>query len=133
MEGSGTNSYYISGYFGSYSYYFQFSDYHINTNYFNDTLGHLIVQIVDIPWGTRLPPEGIKDWTLIQREDALIEERRSVVISLMGAGVDRPLGPATKGSSGTAERSTSTTGRARHTARVVSRRSTIHTRRIFNK
>jgi hypothetical protein len=128
MEGSGTNSYY-----GSCSYYFQFSDYHINTNHFNDTMGHLTVQIVDIPWGTRLPPEGVKDWTLIQREDVLIGERGSVVIRLMGAGVDRPLGPTTKGSGGAAERSTSTTGRARHTTRVVSRRSTIHTRRIFNK
>jgi hypothetical protein len=55
MEGSGNSNNYINGYFGSYSYYFQFSDYHINTNHFNDTLGHLTVQIANIPWGTRLP------------------------------------------------------------------------------
>jgi len=49
MKGSATNSYHISGYFGSCSYYFQFFNYHINTNHFNDTLGHLMVQIVEIP------------------------------------------------------------------------------------
>jgi hypothetical protein len=31
MEGLGTNSYYISSYFGSCHYYFQFSDYHTST------------------------------------------------------------------------------------------------------
>ena len=76
MLGSTTNSYYINGYFGSCSYYFQFSDYNINSTPFNDTLGHLTVQIADIPWGIRLPPEGVNDWTLIQREDALIGEGR---------------------------------------------------------
>ena len=49
IEGSETNSYYISGYFGSCSYYLQFSDYHISTNKFNDTMGHLTIQIVEIP------------------------------------------------------------------------------------
>ena len=54
MEGSGTNNNYISCYFGSCTYYFQFFDYHINTNHFNDTLGHLTVQIAEIPWRQRL-------------------------------------------------------------------------------
>ena len=80
MEGLGTNSYYFSGYFSSCNYYyFQFSDYHISTNQLNDTLGHLTVQIIEIPWGTRLPPEGVNEWTLIQREDALIGEGGGVM------------------------------------------------------
>jgi hypothetical protein len=32
MDSLGTNCYFISGYFGSCSYYFQFPDYHLNTN-----------------------------------------------------------------------------------------------------
>ena len=46
VDESGTNSYYINGYC---SYYFQFSDHNINTNDFNDTLGHFTVQLADIP------------------------------------------------------------------------------------
>jgi hypothetical protein len=72
MDSLGTNCYFISGYFGSCSYYFQFPDYHLNTNQFNDTLGHLTVQIADLPWDTRPSPEGVKDWTMIESEDALI-------------------------------------------------------------
>ena len=83
MLGSTTNSYYINGYFGSCSYYFQFSDYHINTNQFNDTLGHLTVQIAALPKGTGPPPEAVKDWTMIQREDTLIGEGESDVIHRM--------------------------------------------------
>ena len=47
-DGSRTCSYYISGHFGSCGYYFQFFDYHINTNHFNDTLGHLTVHITEL-------------------------------------------------------------------------------------
>jgi hypothetical protein len=46
-------------------------------------LGHFIVQLVDIPWGDRLPPKGVNDWTTIQREDALIGEGGSDVICLI--------------------------------------------------
>ena len=74
MDESGTNNYYINDYFGSCNYYFQFSDHNINTNDFNDTLGHFTVQLADIPSGARLPPEGVNDWTTIQHEDALIGE-----------------------------------------------------------
>jgi hypothetical protein len=49
MEGPGTNSYFISGYFGSCHCYFQFSDFGINTNQGTDTLGHLTIQIEEIP------------------------------------------------------------------------------------
>ena len=56
IDGSGTNTYYISGYFGACSYYFQLSDYHINTNQFNGTLGHLTVQIAELPGDTGPPP-----------------------------------------------------------------------------
>ena len=45
LEGSGNDSYYISGYFGLCSYRVQFYDYHVTTNDFNDTLGHMTVQI----------------------------------------------------------------------------------------
>ena len=45
LEGLGNDSYYISGYFGLCSYRVQFYDYHVTTNDFNDTLGHMKVQI----------------------------------------------------------------------------------------
>ena len=45
LEGSRKDNYYISGYFSLYSYRFKFFDYHITTNDFNDTLGHMTVQI----------------------------------------------------------------------------------------
>ena len=74
IDGLGTNNYYISGYFGSCNYYFQFSDYHINTNQFNDTLGHLTLQIAELLGDNGPPLEAVKDWTMIQHEDALIGE-----------------------------------------------------------
>jgi hypothetical protein len=61
VDEPGTNSYYINGYFSSGSYYFQFSDHNINTNDFNDTLGHFTIQLADITWGARLPLEGVNN------------------------------------------------------------------------
>jgi hypothetical protein len=48
-------------YFSSSGYYFQFSDHNINTNDFNDTLGHFTIQLADITWGARLPLEGVNN------------------------------------------------------------------------
>ena len=56
IEGSRTNTHYISGYFGSCNYYFQFSDYHINTNQFDDIIGHLTIQIAELPRDTGPSP-----------------------------------------------------------------------------
>ena len=88
LEGSRKDNYYISGYFSLCSYRFQFFDYHITTNNFSDTLGHMIVQIAQLPTDARLPPEAVNDWTMIQHEDALIREGGSDVIRRM-----RALGP----------------------------------------
>ena len=65
IEGSRKDSYYISGYFGLCSYRFQFFDYHITTNDFYDTLGHMTVQIAQLPVDARSPPEAVNDWTMI--------------------------------------------------------------------
>jgi len=92
--GSRTYNYYVPGYFGSCHYYFQFFDYHISTNELNDTLGHLTVQIAELPWDNGPPPEAVKDWTMIQCEDALIGEGGSDVMHRMeGPGGARPAGP----------------------------------------
>ena len=40
---SGTYSYYIFGYFGSFHYCFIFSDNNVNTEHVHDTLGHLLI------------------------------------------------------------------------------------------
>jgi hypothetical protein len=61
-------------------------------------LGHLTVQIADLPWDTRPSPEGVKDWTMIQREDTLIGEGGSDVIRPMrGPGTGSSGGAAPKG------------------------------------
>ena len=95
MEDLGTNSYCISGYFGSCHYYFQFSDYHISTNELNDTLGHLTVQIADIPRGSKLPFEGVKYWTKNQCQDTLIGEGGSGVTCSIAHPQPWAFGPAT--------------------------------------
>jgi hypothetical protein len=69
-----TYSYYVSGYFGSCHYYFIFFDFDITAEPFNDTMGHLIIQIKEIPWGSRLLGNSVNDWTIIQRENALTGE-----------------------------------------------------------
>jgi len=65
IHGPRTNNYYISGYFSSCSYYFKFSDYHIQSNQFNYTLGHLTIQIAELPGDNRPLPQAVKDWTMI--------------------------------------------------------------------
>ena len=70
-------------------------------------MGHLTVQIAELPANTNPPPEPVKDWAMIQHEDALIGEGGSDVIRLMGpTGPSGPAGPdansssaATRGSS----------------------------------
>ena len=72
--GSRTYSYYVLGYFGSCHYCFVFSDFDISAEQIHNTLGHLIIQIEEIPWVSNLPGNGVNDWTMIQRKDVLIGE-----------------------------------------------------------
>ena len=65
---------------------------------FNDSLGHITVQITQLPGDAKPPPEAVKDWTMIQREDALIAEGGSDVIRLMG-----PTGPSGPDASSSAD------------------------------
>ena len=61
----------------------------------HDTLGHLLIRIEEIPWGSKLPVNAINDSTIIQHEDALTGERGRNVIRLMegpGGGVTGPGG-----------------------------------------
>ena len=112
IEGSSKDSYYISGYFGLCSYRFQFFDYHITTNDFYDTLGHMTVQITQLPVDARSPLEAVNDWTMIQREDTLIGEGGSDVIRRM-----RALGPHGPGAnSNNGARRGTTDGRSSSTA-----------------
>jgi hypothetical protein len=70
MEGMGTSNHYA---FGS------FSSYDINIGQAHGALGHVIVQIMEIPWGPRRPPNNSSAWWMFQREDTLIGEGGSVV------------------------------------------------------
>jgi hypothetical protein len=56
--GSGTYNYYVSSYFGSCHYYFILSDFDVSAEPFNGTMGHLIIQIEEIPWDSRLSGNG---------------------------------------------------------------------------
>jgi hypothetical protein len=40
----------------------------------HDTLGHLLISIMEIPWGTHLPIDDKNAWTMILHEDALTGE-----------------------------------------------------------
>jgi hypothetical protein len=70
MGGIGTSNHYAFGSFGSYD---------INIGQAHEALGHVIVHIMEIPWGTRRPPNNSSAWWMFQREDALIGEGGSVV------------------------------------------------------
>jgi hypothetical protein len=65
MGGMRTSNHYAFGSFGSYD---------INIGQAHGALGHVIVQIVEIPWGTRRPPNNSSAWRMFQCEDALIGE-----------------------------------------------------------
>jgi len=60
LDGARTNNYYIF--------------YNVTTNHFNDTLGHLTIQLAQIPRNTTSPLVAVNDWMMIQHEDALIKE-----------------------------------------------------------
>jgi hypothetical protein len=50
----------------------------------HDTLGHLLISIMEIPWGTHLPIDGMNAWTMILHEDALTREGGDIVCLIMG-------------------------------------------------
>ena len=59
----------------------------------HDTLGHLLIRIEEIPWGSKLPVDDINDWTMIQREDTLTGEGGRDVIRLMEGPGGQATGP----------------------------------------
>lgn len=65
----GPFSHYNHGYFGNFNYCFLFSANTNNTTY--DTLCHLLIQLSEESWGSRSPPDGINNWTMIQRTRCL--------------------------------------------------------------
>jgi hypothetical protein len=58
MGGMGTSNHYAFGSFGS------FGSYDINIGQAHGALGHIIVQSMDIPWGTRRPPNNSSAWRI---------------------------------------------------------------------
>jgi len=127
--GSRTYSYYVLGYFGSCHYCFVFSDFDISAEQIHNTLGHLIIQIEEIPWVSNLPGNGVNDWTMIQCKDALIGEGGSDVTRRMeGLGGTRAAQPCHKlASYATLE------GRACPTGAGSSLATDNRTQRICNK
>jgi hypothetical protein len=61
------------------SNHYAFGSYNINIGQAHRALGHVIVQIMEIPWGTRRPSNNSSAWQMFQHEDALIGEGVSVV------------------------------------------------------
>jgi hypothetical protein len=92
-EASTTYDYYISSYFGSCHYDFIFAPINSDIRQAHYVLGQLI-QIKEIPWGTRHPTSAISNWRIFQHEDALTREGESDVTRLMAAPQPRANGPA---------------------------------------
>jgi hypothetical protein len=103
LGGTAPYNYYFYNHIGTLLYCFEFVIDRIRDNVIraDPIRGHLLVRLEAISatrppppnsvnswtlllsWGSKLPVDDITDWTMIQREDALIREGGSDVIRLM--------------------------------------------------
>jgi len=86
--------YSVFGYFGSCHYCFIFSPNDIDIGQAHDVLGHILIQIEEILWGTRQPTNGIDNWRMFQHKEALIGEGGCDVTRLMVPPRPMANGPA---------------------------------------
>jgi hypothetical protein len=89
---SGTYNYYVFGYFGS-CHCFIFAPIDRDIGQAHDILGQFLIQIEEIPWGTRQPTTSSSTWRMFQREDALTGKGGGDVTRLMAPDQPRGNGP----------------------------------------
>jgi hypothetical protein len=83
LKDATAHDYSVSSYFGS-RHYSIFAANDIDIGQAHDVLGRLLIQIEEIPSGTRRPTNSISTWRKFQREDALTGKGRGDVTRLMG-------------------------------------------------
>jgi hypothetical protein len=62
LKDATAHDYSVSGYFGSFHYFFIFAANDIDIGQAHDVLGRLLKQIEEIPSGTRRPTNNISTW-----------------------------------------------------------------------